>query len=134
MREREPKGFPLLFFLGQKGGAMAMYGKKQERLRGSDGRFKARTTRAVLPDAVLAEKPPQPAQSVHYIRRKLAQHLPEILWGLIDGARQGSCPHVKLATDLLQPAQKPVKRKTSSLGRLLQQVRQDEKTREKTAE
>lgn len=115
--------------------------KKQERMRGSDGRFKARRTRAVLPEeigaregAAITDKPVRPGQSGEYIRKTLSHHLPEILRGLIDGARHGSCPHVKLATDLLQPAQKPVKRKTHTLSRLLRKYQQEEKRVEKTPE
>ena len=48
-------------------------------------------------------KPLRPSQCRGYMRRKLAQEFGGIVDGFIKGAKSGSCPHVKLATELLEP-------------------------------
>ncbi|MDE1163745.1 MAG: hypothetical protein PW792_17610 [Acidobacteriaceae bacterium] len=68
-------------------------------------------------------KPLRPAQCARYLRRTLAEHLPGILYGLVRGARDGSCQHVKLATELLQVAQMPgERREKGSAAKLLEEL------------
>ncbi|MDE1155888.1 MAG: hypothetical protein PW735_09180 [Acidobacteriaceae bacterium] len=69
----------------------------------------------------LPEKPLQPAQAGRWMRKALAEQLPEMVRGLVKGAREGSCQHMKLATDLLR-VEEPVKRaQKSTVKRLLEE-------------
>ncbi len=58
---------------------------------------------APSPEKSVEEKPLRPAQCRAYMRRALAQEFQGIVEGFIKGAKSGSCPHVKLATELLEP-------------------------------
>ena len=59
-------------------------------------------------------KPLRPAQCRAYMRRTLAREFQGIVEGFIKGAKSGSCPHVKLATELLEP---PPRKKRVRSGR-----------------
>ncbi len=56
----------------------------------------------------------RPAQCRAYMRRTLAHEFHGIVEGFIKGAKSGSCPHVKLATELLEP---PPRKKRVRSGR-----------------
>jgi hypothetical protein len=65
-----------------------------------------------------------PAGCRAYMRRTLAKEFPEIVKGFVEAAKAGSCPHVKLATELLKPLRKgPVEsRKKGSVARLFEKL------------
>lgn len=67
----------------------------------------------------LPERPLKPSQCRTYMRRTLAAQFPYILRGLVQGARKGSCQHVKLATELLQSTQPREAKKRGTVERLL---------------
>ncbi len=54
-------------------------------------------------------KPLRPAQCRAYMRRALAKNFEGIVKGFIKGAESGSCPHVKLATELLESKPRAVR-------------------------
>lgn len=65
---------------------------------------KGKTARAA--DAVVTERPLRPGQCRAYMRRELAREFPGIVAGFIEGAKAGSCQHVKLATELMKAESK----------------------------
>lgn len=52
------------------------------------------------------EKPLRPAQCRPFMRKHLAEAFPKIVQGFVNEAEKGSCTHVKLATELLEPKRK----------------------------
>lgn len=58
----------------------------------------------------------RPGQCRSHMRQTLAKEFEQIVKGFVEAAKSGSCPHVKLATELLKPVRKPrtVKKKTMS--------------------
>lgn len=71
----------------------------------------------------LPEKPLRPAQCKRYVRRTLAEYLPVMLRGLVEGASKGSCQHIKLATELLWAQETaPERREKSSVTRMLEEL------------
>jgi hypothetical protein len=58
----------------------------------------------------------QPAGCRAYMRRTLATEFAGIVEGFVEAAKTGSCPHVKLATELLRPTRKGTTRKKSGLA------------------
>jgi hypothetical protein len=65
-----------------------------------------------------------PAGCRAYMRRTLAREFPEIVKGFVEAAKAGSCPHVKLATELLKPLRKgPVEsRKKGPVARVFEKL------------
>lgn len=56
------------------------------------------------------------------MRKRIAEEFPEIVRGFLDGAKTGSCTHVKLATELLgEPEASRTPRKGSAM-RLLEKL------------
>jgi hypothetical protein len=58
------------------------------------------------------DKPLRPAQCRAYMRQTLATEFRTIVDGLVKGARSGSCQHVKLATELLEPKPRAKRKQT----------------------
>lgn len=75
-----------------------------------------RRTAAKPAQDTLADEGPalRPAQCRAYMRRTLASEFKGIVAGFVKGAKAGSCQHVKLATELLEPRPKA---KRSQSGR-----------------
>ena len=68
---------------------------------------------------VAAETTPlRPGQCRAYMRRTLATEFRGIVEGFVKGAKSGSCQHVKLATELLEP--RPRAKKSQSGRRTLE--------------
>lgn len=78
-----------------------------------------------------AEQPPQkalrPAQCRAYMRQTLAREFRGIVHGFVEGAKSGSCQHVKLATELLAAPVRPKRARTGkgSMMQLLQELDRD---------
>ena len=53
----------------------------------------------------------RPSECRAHMRRTLAKEFEEIVDGFVEAAKKGSCPHVKLATELLKPIRKMPSRK-----------------------
>jgi hypothetical protein len=67
------------------------------------------------------KKPLRPAQCRAYMRRTLAREFPSIVQGFVEGAKKGSCQHVKLATELLEePARRRVRAQKGTVTQLLE--------------
>lgn len=72
----------------------------------SNGRSHAKNQVKSVDANAVAEpeaKPLRPGQCRAYMRRTLAHEFRGIVDGFVKGARSGSCQHVKLATELLEP-------------------------------
>jgi hypothetical protein len=66
------------------------------------------------------EAPLRPGQCRDYMRRELAKEFRGIVKGFVEGAKTGSCQHVKLATELVG-TQRPARKKgKSSVRRLIE--------------
>ena len=55
------------------------------------------------------------------MRKRLAEEFPGIVQGFLEGAKTGSCAHLKLATELLAEPERRPRRKGSAL-RLLEKL------------
>ncbi len=67
------------------------------------------------------------------MRRTLAREFRGIVDGFVEGAKSGSCQHVKLATELLEPRRRAKREKAAPTGRAvlakwLDEVEQAERT------
>jgi hypothetical protein len=70
-----------------------------------------------------AEKEPlTPSQCRLHMRRRLAKEFEEIVNGFVKAAKKGSCPHVKLATELLKPERPRVSQKKGPVARLMEEL------------
>jgi hypothetical protein len=68
------------------------------------------------------EKPLRPKQCHKYMQKRVAEQFPAIVNGFISEALKGSCPHMKLAVELLESAKIDVRRGKSSVHMLLDQL------------
>ena len=67
-------------------------------------------------------KPLRPKQCHKYMQKRVAEQFPAIVNGFISEALKGSCPHMKLAVELLEPAKVEPRRRKSSIHMLLDQL------------
>ena len=67
-------------------------------------------------------KPLRPKQCHKHLQKRLADEFPNIVNGFISEALKGSCPHMKLAVELLEPAKVDARRGKSSVHMLLEQL------------
>lgn len=73
--------------------------------------------------ALLNKEPTlRPAQCRRYMRKRLAEEFPGIVQGFLEGAKTGSCAHVKLVTELLAEPDRVRSRRKGSAARLLEQL------------
>lgn len=84
---------------------------------------------AVLKEQVEAgstEPPLRPGQCRAHMREVLAAEFREIVKGFVEGAKSGSCQHVKLATELLETRKREPARPSgrSTLKRLIHRMEQ----------
>lgn len=71
------------------------------------------------------EKPLRPSECRAYMRRRLAGEFRGIVDGFVKSAKAGSCQHVKLATELLEPKRNVAKKPGSgrrTMERWLEEV------------
>jgi predicted component of type VI protein secretion system len=71
----------------------------------------------------------RPSECRSHMRRTLANEFQGIVDGFVEAAKKGSCPHVKLATELLKPIRKNPSRKKGSITKILEEL--DRQKREK---
>ena len=69
------------------------------------------------------EMPLKPSQCRAYMRRELAREFRGIVRGFVDGAKKGSCQHVKLAAELLATPKRQRRRKDAA-DRLVDELKQ----------
>lgn len=88
-------------------------------------RPRARAEPSEAPGGV-KERPHEPAlrptQCRGYMRKRLAEEFPGIVQGFLEGAKTGSCAHVKLVTELLAEPDRKRSRRKGSAVRLLEQL------------
>ena len=71
----------------------------------------------------------RPWQCRELMRRRLAREFDGILDGFIAAAKKGSCPHVRLVTELLETERKPQGKKKGSAALLLEKLEKEERAR-----
>ena len=79
------------------------------------------------------EKPLRPSQCRDFMRRKLAEEFPQIVQGFVDSAKAGSCQHVKLATELMEPRKRVSRTRPRGAGtvqRLLDKLERERLAKE----
>ena len=69
-----------------------------------------------------AEAPLRPSKCRAYMRRELAREFRGIVKGFVEGAKTGSCQHVKLATALVDMPLRPRNRGKQTIGRLIREM------------
>ena len=73
-----------------------------------------------------AEEPPlRPGQCREYMRRTLAREFRGIVQGFVEGAKAGSCQHVKLATELMKTPTRTQVRGRGDVQRLLEKLERE---------
>jgi len=73
----------------------------------------------------------RPGQCRSHMRRALAKEFEGIVDGFVAAAKKGSCPHVKLATELLKPTRKSPSRRKGSAMKYLEKINQELTERER---
>jgi hypothetical protein len=64
----------------------------------------------------------RPGQCRTHMRNELAKEFREIVKGFVAAAKSGSCPHVKLANELLRPIRRNVSRRKGSVARYMEEL------------
>jgi hypothetical protein len=68
------------------------------------------------------EKPLRPRQCHKYLQKTLARDFKTIVNGFISEAEKGSCAHMKLAVELLEPVKADGRTRKGSVQMLLEQL------------
>jgi len=78
------------------------------------------------------EKPKylRPSECRTLMRRTLSKEFKGILDGFVAVAKEGSCPHLKLAVELLKPDRKGPSRKKGTATKYLEMLEREERERE----
>jgi hypothetical protein len=96
-------------------------GKQGGRARGATGKFVKHRGTAEGPHGTEKEAL-TPSQCRLHMRRTLAREFEDIVEGFVKAAKKGSCPHVKLATELLKPERPRASRTKGPVARLLEEL------------
>ena len=72
-----------------------------------------------------------PGECRGHMRRTLAKEFQGIVDGFVEAAKKGSCPHVKLATELLKPIRKNPSRKKGTVAKYIEQLDREKLERER---
>jgi UDP-N-acetylmuramoylalanine-D-glutamate ligase len=72
-----------------------------------------------------------PGECRSHMRRTLAKEFQSIVNGFVEAAKKGSCPHVKLATELLKPIRKNPSRKKGTVAKYIEQLDREKLERER---
>ena len=67
----------------------------------------------------------RPSQCRAYLRNALAREFRGIVQGFVEGAKSGSCQHVKLATELVRPPERRKRNGKGELQRLVDQLERE---------
>jgi hypothetical protein len=83
-------------------------------------------------DAVGGEKPKymRPSECRSHLRRTLAREFQGIVDGFVEAAKKGSCPHIKLATELLKPIRKGTSRKKGTATKYWEMLQREAREKE----
>lgn len=86
-------------------------------------------TKKVAPEPAATEQAAEPVgpalrpgQCRRYMRQRLAAEFPGIVQGFVEGAKAGSCAHVKLVTELLGDPEPTRSRRKGSAMQLLEEL------------
>ncbi len=74
----------------------------------------------------------RPSECRAHMRRTLAKEFDDIVAGFVAAAKKGSCPHVKLATELLKPIRKMPSRKKGTATKYWEMLQREEREREQS--
>jgi hypothetical protein len=72
----------------------------------------------------------RPSECRSHMRRTLAKEFQGIVDGFVAAAKKGSCPHVKLATELLKPMRTGPSRKKGTATKYLEMLEREEREKE----
>ena len=72
----------------------------------------------------------RPSECRNRMRRTLAKEFDAIIDGFVKAAKKGSCPHVKLATELLKPIRTGPSRKKGTATKYLEMLEREERETE----
>jgi hypothetical protein len=72
----------------------------------------------------------RPSECRSHMRRTLAKEFQGIVDGFVEAAKKGSCPHVKLATELLKPIRKGTSRKKGTATKYWEMLQREEQEKE----
>ncbi len=72
----------------------------------------------------------RPSECRSHMRRTLAKEFQGIVDGFVEAAKKGSCPHVKLATELLNPIRKGPSRKKGTATKYWEMLQREEREKE----
>jgi hypothetical protein len=75
----------------------------------------------------------RPSECRGHMRRTLAKEFQGIVDGFVEAAKKGSCPHVKLATELLKPIRKGTSRKKGTATKYWEMLQREEREKEQLA-
>jgi hypothetical protein len=113
MQREALRGLPFVF-----GGKAEMTGSKEfEQVSEIVGAGKAKYMR--------------PSECRSHMRKTLAREYEEIVKGFIEAAKKGSCPHVKLATELLKPDRKGSTRKKGTATKYWEMLQKEDREKER---
>lgn len=73
----------------------------------------------------------RPTECRSYMRKTLAKEYEEIVKGFIAAAKKGSCPHVKLATELLKPDRQGPSRKKGTATKYWEMLQKEDREKER---
>ena len=72
----------------------------------------------------------RPSECRSHMRKTLAKEFDEIVKGFVAAAKKGSCPHLKLATELLKPIRTGPSRKKGTATKYWEMLQREERERE----
>ena len=75
----------------------------------------------------------RPSECRSHMRRTLAKEFQGIVDGFVAAAKKGSCPHVKLATELLKPIRTGPSRKKGTATKYWEMLQREEREKEQLA-
>ena len=81
----------------------------------------------IAEEGAAEERPLRPSQCRAYMRNALAREFRGIVDGFVEGAKSGSCQHVKLATELVQTAARKRASGRGQVQRLVEQLERESK-------
>lgn len=73
----------------------------------------------------------RPTECRSFMRKTLAKEFEEIVKGFIEAAKKGSCPHVKLATELLKPDRKGPSRRKGTMTQYWEMLQKEDLEKER---
>ena len=89
---------------------------------------------AAKQEAAKEEAPLRPSQCRAYMRRTLAHEFREIVQGFVESAKQGSCQHVKLVTELMTVPKRKQLRGRGKVEAILRKLdREEAEKRQRTS-